>query len=140
MEYPNEESSSVAENKLKRWHLAVGAVTALIAFLIIRALVGPDPAVVRGTPEEIQGTWTTTDERYAGRAFEIREDEFWLHLGPDSVMPYRISEIRRYDRADHGEYEVTYHTREEATTQVFRLFPDGTVRLNNPSDVVWTRR
>lgn len=135
-----EESLSMVDLRSPRRKALIGGAVAVVAFVVIRALIGPDPAVVEGTPAEIVGTWETSDERYADRSFVIRDGEFWLQVALDSVVPYAIDQIRRFERADHQEYELTYHTRDGAATQVFLLNPDGTLRLKNPPDVVWRRR
>ncbi|MDX1494251.1 MAG: hypothetical protein R3253_09340, partial [Longimicrobiales bacterium] len=92
------------------------------------------------TPSAIVGRWATDDPRYADRAFVIDDEAFHLEVGRDSILSYRLAEIRLFETPDFNRYVLTYYTREGEAEQEFRLSPDGALRLKNPPDVVWTRR
>lgn len=121
-------------------YVLAGVAAATVAFVLARAAVGPDPNVLTEAPGEILGRWATDDPRYAERAFVIRPDEFHLEVGPDSILEYRLKEVRRLDEPGHDAYEVVYFTREGETVQRLELYPEGVVRLRNPPDVLWVRR
>lgn len=120
--------------------IAVGVAVATATFFGVRALVGPDPNVTSRAPEPLVGAWVTEEPRYAGRAFVVHPDEYHVAIGSDSVLMYALKEVRRIEQSEYDAYQVTYHTRDGETTQEIHLYPDGTARLRNPSDVVWRRR
>ena len=118
---------------------ATGAA-AIVGFLLVRAVLTPDPDLLDVPPPEILGTWVTDDPRYADRAFVIREDEFHLQVATGEVLVSSVNTIRRVAHAEYDAYEITYFTPQGESTHEVHIYPDGIVRLKNPSDVVWTRR
>lgn len=124
----------------RRGYKAMAALLAGVAvFLVVRGLEAPD-GLVDETPADIKGRWTTDDARYGDRAFLIEDDMLHIEVGSDSVLSYRTVHLQRFPEADFDRYVLTYHTREGEATQEFRRLPDGTLRLKNPPDVVWSRR
>ena len=121
-----------------RWLAAFGA--AVTGFLMMRSALVPDPGLLDSPPPEIIGTWVTDDSRYAGRAFVIQEDEFNLEVAPGQIVANTVKTIRRIAQRDYDVYEITYFSPEGEAVQEMHLYPDGIVRLKNPSDVEWVRR
>ena len=124
--------------KILRGVATVGAAT--VGFLLVRAVLTPDPQLLDVPPPEILGTWVTDDPRYAGRAFIIREDEFHLQVAPGQILVNSVNTIRRIPHPEYDAYEITYFTSEGESAHEVHLYPDGVLRLKNPADVVWVRR
>ena len=103
-------------------------------------MLAPDPGLLDSPPPEILGTWVTADARYDDRAFVIREDEFHLQVASGQTHVSSVNAIRRTTHAEYDVYQITYFTPEGESVHEVHLYPDGTVRLRNPSDVVWVRR
>jgi len=113
---------------------------AVVGFWVTWSMVGPDPGVLETFPAEIIGTWQSSDPRYRDRAMVILEDEVELGLGAaGDAVPYRVTEVRLTEAEDFVAYQLSYSTPEGAALLELRLLPDGTARLRNPPDVVWTR-
>lgn len=121
---------------------ALAVLIGLTAFWLTFNAVRPDPDTLDAAPAEILGVWTTEDERYAGRGFEIVPGEFRLQIGPHwaEVRAYPMREIKSRDVADGVEYEIHYATHEGDGVHVMTVDENGVARLSNPREVRWTRR
>jgi hypothetical protein len=114
-------------------------VAALAGFWLTWIAVGPDPNSLDVFPPEILGTWRSPDPRYADRAIVVLQDELQLQLGEGDASVHRVRELRRTEDDDYIAYEFSYFTADGATSMELRVMPDGTARLKNPPDVVWSR-
>ena len=102
--------------------------------------VGPQSARLAEPPPEIVGRWTTGDPAYADRSLEIGTDVVALDMGPGLREWYPILSTYRWEELGNTAYLITYETigGDELEVQV-HLFPDSTLRLRNPSHMVWTK-
>ena len=78
--------------------------TGLSAVLLILAC-GSDR--LEGPLASVQGRWTTTDDLYADRAFEIDEDFLYLLQGGDTFSVHKIHDVRIADD-DLPRYTISY--------------------------------
>ena len=135
----------------ERWQDVIRAqrrLKAALAFFIVMDVVllvdrftdVPDPNLLTEPPPSILGTWQTEDPVYAGRVFVISKDQFELRLSDDGNYRFNIRSIRGVETGDRWRFDITYTDPEEGDLDhVFFLYEDGTARLRNPPDVVWTR-
>ena len=108
--------------------------------LVDRFMDFPDPNLLTEPPPSILGTWLTEDPAYSGRVFVISEEQFELRLSGDGNYRFDIRSIRRIETVDSWRFDIIYTIPEEGDMEhVFFLYEDGTARLRNPPDVVWTR-
>ncbi len=111
-----------------------------VVLLVDRFTDVPDPNLLTEPPPSILGTWQTEDPVYAGRVFVISEDQFELRLSDDGNYRFDIRSIRGIETGDRWRFDITYTDPEEGDLDhVFFLYEDGTARLRNPPDIVWTR-
>ena len=111
-----------------------------VVLLVDRFTDVPDPNLLTEPPPSILGTWQTEDPVYAGRVFVISKDQFELRLSDDGNYRFNIRSIRGIETGDRWRFDITYtHPEEGDLDHVFFLYEDGTARLRNPLDVVWTR-
>ena len=111
-----------------------------VVLLVDRFTDVPDPNLLTEPPPSILGTWQTEDPAYAGRVFVISEDQFELRLSDDGNYRFNIRSIRGIETGDRWRFDITYtHPEEGDLDHVFFLHEDGTARLRNPPDIVWTR-
>ena len=111
-----------------------------VLFTLPRFLVGRVGEEIDFPPDELLGTWTTDDSRYADRYLTFTRDRLTLGLGSEGRLSYPIESIRVDVGAVHREYAVTYEgDGDEETMEVF-VYDDGLLRLKNPSDIQWRRR
>ena len=111
-----------------------------VVLLVERFTDWPDPNLLTEPPPSILGTWQTEDPAYSGRVFVISEEQFELRLSDDGNYRFDIRSIRGIETGDSWRFDIIYtHPKEGDLDHVFFLYEDGTVRLRNPPDVVWTR-
>jgi hypothetical protein len=125
----------------RRLKLAVVLLVAIDAVLLVdRFTVSDDPFLLTTPPPSILGTWVTEDPVYSGTAFVISDEVFELRLSEGGNNRFWIRSIRGVETEDSWRFEITYTSPEEGDLEhIFFLYADGTARLNNPPDVVWTR-
>ena len=84
--------------------------TSLSALLLILAC-GSDR--LEEPLERVQGRWTTTNDLYAGRAFEIDDDFLYLLQGGDTFSVHKIHDVGIIDD-DLPRYTIEYRGDEGA--------------------------
>ena len=111
-----------------------------VVLLVERFTDVPDPNLLTEPPPSILGTWQTEDPAYSGRVFVISEEQFELRLSDDGNYRFDIRSIRGIETGDSWRFDIIYtHPEEGDLDHVFFLYEDGTARLRNPPDIVWTR-
>lgn len=111
-----------------------------VVLLVDRFIDVPDPNLLTEPPPSILGTWMTEDPAYSGRVFVISEEHFGLRLSGDGNYQFDIRSIRGVETEDSWRFDIIYTISGEGDVEhVFFLYEDGTARLKNPADVVWTR-
>lgn len=128
------------QRRMRSPALAVAAAAAvLLALSVYWAGRGSD-SDLEYPPDELLGTWSTDEPRYAGRTISITEDRLTLNLGADGRFSYAIEAIQIDVAEVHRMYTVHYTDEGgEQTIQLF-VYDDGLLRLLNPSEVRWTRQ
>jgi hypothetical protein len=94
-------------------------------------------------PPTLRGVWTTTDIRYAGRAFEVSGDRITLATGGEQKDAHPIHRLeRRADGRDHL-YELTYRNLADNITDTLVLRYEGreggVIRFKNQPHIEWRR-
>jgi hypothetical protein len=91
-------------------------------------------------PREVAGRWVTSDPRYADRMLVIERDrvDLLLELGAAGRERHPIDEVRGWDAGGSRGYRIRYGVNHDLVMDVL-IAADGTLRLKNPSDVVWRR-
>lgn len=121
--------------------MPASAKGAVLGFSIL--IAGCEEPLLEAAPTEILGRWTTTDVRYADRAFEITEETVYLHQGGDAFATYVVSGFRIVVSEDDAPvYSVVY--RDEALEEYsFRFYVSdeegGAIRFTNQREMVWHR-
>ena len=90
-------------------------------------------------PDELMGTWTTDDARYADRFLTFTQERLTVGLGDQGRATYPIRSIRVEVAPVHREYIVTYEGEEGDELMEIFVYDDGLMRLKNPSEVQWRR-
>ncbi len=119
----------------------IGARSVLLLLLILT--VGCEPPALEEVPTDLIGRWTTTDARYADRAFEITPETFYLGQGDDLFVTYAILQIRVITRKDEPPvHSVEYRDESGDETSFDFLVSEedgGTIRFTNQLGMVWRR-
>ncbi len=125
----------------RRLKVAVVLLVVIDAGLLVdRFTDSDDPFLLTTPPPSIVGTWVTEDPVYSGTAFVISDEVFELRLSEGGNNRFWIRSIRGVETEDTWRFEITYTSPEEGDIEhIFFLYADGTARLKNPPDVVWTR-
>jgi len=91
-------------------------------------------------PEALVGSWTTVDTLYADRALHIGTDVVALDMGPGLREWYPILSTTAWVEEGYTGFSITYETIEGDEMEVeVHLLSDGTLRLRNPSHMIWTK-
>ncbi|UCG84884.1 MAG: hypothetical protein JSW71_13130 [Gemmatimonadota bacterium] len=117
-------------------------LAAVFAVLVAVNMCSTERSQERGmVPEEVMGTWTTTDPDYADRAFEIRRNSVVFHIGGSDYNVHLI-QIVEVDDLD-GPMLVTIHYADENGSNIFAFYYDpadgGVITFKNQRDMEWTR-
>ena len=92
-------------------------------------------------PQELQGTWRTTEPRYAGRRFELLNDQVVFQVGDSSftVDRFVVSRVKKNRSARGDLYRVFYDGPDGALYQFAFTFDGSIIRFANQPDFSWTR-
>ena len=125
----------------RRLKVALAFFVAIDVFLLVQRFTDvADPNLLTELPPSILGTWLTEDSVYSGRVFVISEEQFELRLSDDGNYQFDIRSIQGIETEDSWRFDIIYTNPEEGDMDhVFFLYEDGTARLRNRPDVVWTR-
>ena len=95
---------------------------------------------LRTLPGELVGVWSTTDTRYADRAFEIKKDSLIFQTGGTSSTMHSIRRVDVEQSDSTTLYLVDYLNNEDVYTFSFYFDADSdTIRFQNQLEMVWTR-
>ena len=93
-------------------------------------------------PEELIGTYTTTEPSYAGRSLELSSFEVVFGLGEDGTSRHSIESVSRED--DRGKTLYTLAYAGEGGTDQLIFYHDkarsGSIVLHNQTSITWTRQ
>ena len=115
----------------------------LIALLMLPVLFGCGPEKTKTIPEELLGTWKTSELKYADTFIELARDTiiFGLAEGPPKVHPVLAVEKSR----ENGNllYTIWYQD-EERERYKFSFYYDpageGTLQWKNQPGIAWTKQ
>jgi hypothetical protein len=113
---------------------------ALITVSFSPACEGPREPI----PEELLGTWTTDNERYADRALQFTKYAVVFHTGPGEfeLAGFGVDDFRVTEREDgHRDYDIGYAEGTGITRLEFVYEPSAkTIQLPNQPLTFWTRQ
>jgi hypothetical protein len=116
-------------------------VISLFAIAAINAFSSGDGLEHGPIPEEVLGTWTTTESRYADRAFEIRQDTLVIFVGDGDSTVHPIDDVEIEDLG--GPLLLTVHYADEGGPNRFAFYYDpvdgGLIRFKNQRHMKWNR-
>ena len=120
------------------------AFAAVLAIIAVAPRFFPEPGVrgdgIDHPPPELVGRWTTTDSLYADRSLEIQEGVVAIGMGPGLREWYPILSTRLWAEQGYTAYVITYESIEGDEMEIeVHLQSDGTLRLRNPSQMIWTK-
>ena len=130
--------SSFWRNRTVILSFVLGLVIATFALTTILPRVLSND--LRFMPAELLGLWSTTDSRYADRAFEIKKDSLILHTGGGSLTLHSIRRVKLVRDDSTSLYLVDYLSDEDVYT--FSFYHDrvtDTIRFQNQKEIVWRR-
>lgn len=95
-------------------------------------------------PDELIGTWGTTDERYAGRTFEFTAGSviFQTGDGPFDFTAHPIQKVSIQQNGAITNYDIEYGTIEAGSFSfTFSYLPhdQGMIRFSNQPEMIWTQ-
>ena len=91
-------------------------------------------------PAELLGVWSTTDPRYADRAFEIKTDSLVFQTGDGSFTKHSIKSVDLVQDDSIPLYVVDYLNNDDAYTFSFYFDSEsGTIQFQNQREMKWTR-
>lgn len=127
--------STQAEGK----RLLVALATLLLVVLCSPVLQSPPPTTAFA-PSEITGTWVAEGEGYEGRFFALTSDQLLLGLSTTASSAFPLKAVIERDLPTAARvFELQYASTDGLQSMAIHLHPDGTLRLRNPSNVVWRR-
>jgi len=131
----------MAEEKRRRVRVGFLAAAALVVIGIAVApyFIGPPGTPLEFPPDELLGTWSTNEPRYADRTMTFTTDQLVMGLGSEGRRVYDIESILVEVAEVHREYTISYSDADGEQSMDLFVYDDGLLRLRNPSEVRWTR-
>lgn len=127
--------------RVARWVV----VTALIGLVAVVLLLLTRPAErgepLEGVPRELAGRWVTSDPRYVDRVLIIEPERvnLVLEMGPEGRERHPIVAVRGWTEPTGRGYRIRFGASDQEQLMDLSVGEDGTLRLKNPAEVVWTR-
>lgn len=90
-------------------------------------------------PPEVQGAWTTTEARYAGRELHITGTHVMLTLGEAGAISGLVSIARELEDNGKRVIRIEYDTEQGPDAIELALVPGGLVHFRNQPDIRWSR-
>lgn len=134
------EVEAVASKKSSKGSGVLVALAVLVLVLIVSRTVPSDAGRAVALPTELNGTWIAEGEIYEGRFFQVTSSQVVLGLGAGQTSTHPLRAIRERPSMVTRVFELEYATTEGIQSMEVHLHPDETIRLRNPSEVVWRRR
>ncbi len=104
---------------------------------------GCEKPTLEEVPAEVIGRWTTTDIRYADRAFEITPETVYLHQGGDQFAAYAILRARITVSESQAPTHSVQYRDESGEEYSFAFYVSdedgGSLRFINQQKIVWHR-
>lgn len=93
-------------------------------------------------PHALQGRWSTSQKKYAGRSLDFRSDSIGIYISPKEGTFFPIREIWTREQGDTTIVTVQYEQENGRPTQLaVRLVANrGHLTLANQPEMVWTRQ
>ena len=131
----------VPDRSNRNRNLLAGILGGLILWSVFWGGDDPPPGdTLPAAPAELQGTWRTDAEAYADRFMAIRANDMVMGFGaeaPEAFLP--LVAIRTWRGEGFNAYALDYGDPDGPQSMEVHVYPDGTLRLRNPDDVVWRR-
>jgi hypothetical protein len=115
----------------------------LIALLMLPVLLGCGPEKTKTIPEDLLGTWKTSEPKYADTFIELMRDSiiFGLAEGPPRVHP--VLAVEKLREKGNLLYTIRYQD-EERESYNFSFYYDpsggGTLQWKNQPGILWTKQ
>ena len=112
------------------------------AIIVVSGVMAAMPKHSDPIPATLIGTWYTTAELYADRAFEIKTDQITFQLGePGKFTTHPITRLQ-VTPVGIGSFAVVEYDNDGDTYQFsFTYQPDeGTIRFKNQPLIVWHKK
>ena len=93
-------------------------------------------------PENLIGTWTTSEQKYIDRFFELTPNSITYGIGKKKINVYNISNVEKDVQNNTVLYTIEYHNSNGVRyTRSFYYDPtkDGTIKFKSQKDIPWTK-
>ena len=111
-----------------------------VALLLLLAACGSRS---EGVPEYIVGAWRTDAPRYAGRVFEIDENQLRFGSGSGAPQVYRIDVVERTESSGQIHFQIHYVDPDDGditgTLSLLYFIRTANLHLRNDQTVTWKR-
>lgn len=120
----------------------MGLLMALAGIIVVLLVVRSLPGSVQGAdlPSVLAGVWTPDDSAYADRTLEFTHDAVILGQGAGHRSTHPLRTVVERESVMTRVFEVQYASTSGLQSMEVHVHPDGSIRLRNPSNVVWRRR
>ena len=116
--------------------------TSILFFGFVLAFLATGCAEELSLPEELIGTYTTSEQTYADRSLELTSREVVFGLGEAGMSRHLIESVSRED--DQGKTLYTLAYAGEGGTDHLIFYHDvargGSIVLHNQTSITWTRQ
>lgn len=130
--------ASAADRRVRLLILTLATATCLVAMSTALPWLHGEREL-RQLPLELAGQWVTEDPRYDARFLQLEEHAVIFETGAGQERG-TLEEIRLLSAASGTLYRIRYRVAGDDPQELaLQLLPDGSLRLGNRQDLVWTR-
>ncbi len=131
--------TSTPPDQTRRMGLLV-ALGVLVLLLLGLRVFQAEPVTTVAVPTAVVGRWVAEGEIYGDRFFELTPTQLVLGLGDGPGRSHELKATIERKSLGIRIFELRYAAADGLQSMEVHLHPDGTMRLRNPSQVVWRRR
>jgi hypothetical protein len=121
--------------KLKYIFISIFALTFLLAFIWF-------PKQNTRFPENLIGTWTTSEKKYIDRFFELTPNTLTYGIGREKRNAYNISNMKKDVQNNTVLYTIEYHNSDGvqyARSFYYDVTKGGVIKFKNQKNIPWTK-
>ncbi len=119
----------------------MGLLMALAGIIVVLLVAQSLPGTVQRAelPSVLAGMWVPQDTTYDDRSLEFTAETVILGMGEGRRSTHPLRAVIERESVVTRVFEVHYASTQGVQSMEVHLHPDGTIRLRNPSDIVWRR-
>lgn len=93
--------------------------------------------------DNLFGTWTTSEQKYTDRFFELSQNTVTFGIGKNKTNVYNISKIEKVVQDNEVLYTIKYHSSDGVQYSLSFYYDatnGGVIKFKNQKHILWTKK